>query len=110
MFSITKKKGTGRTTRMMEEAGRCAREGRKVCVVAASQRDVQRLRREHPECVRLGVTFVPCGALSFWDWRQATVDGFFGSEGVVLFDHFAIECSFGRLLEMWHRFDEERDG
>lgn len=90
---------TGRTTRMIEDANNRARQGVKVCVVMASQRDADRLRgKTHPN---VRVIALP---VDWIDWRTLMVAGEEFSE-TLLIDHRVIEQQFAKQLEMLHRFD-----
>ncbi len=99
-------RGTGRTTRLITNAHRLAKEGRAVYIVADNQMDARRLQRlvdvDHPE--PHGIKVETPASLGSWDWDTLRSVGAH-SNCVFLVDHHAIEDRFARVLEMLHRYD-----
>jgi hypothetical protein len=100
------KRGTGRTTRMLQEAKRLADEGRAVYVIAASKAQADTLEAMSGYDQR--IKFEPCAPSNF-DWEQMKLKGAH-PQCVTLVDHYAIEWRFERILEMLYRFEEGAQG
>lgn len=102
---IDEKRGTGRTTRMIEEAVREARKGRQVYILAGSDRDEIRLRSLLPQDVQDTVTVVSDQTLGYlidpYYLRLSGVD----PDHLLLIDHYYIEHRYGKLIDMWMRYD-----
>lgn len=102
---------TGRTTRMLNEALRLAREGRAVYVLAANCHHVYTLERMsdqlfgNGEASSLGIKFEVAHSLSDFDFETMTLRGAH-PKCVVLVDHYTIECIYAKMLAELHRFDE----
>ena len=96
-------KGTGRTTRMLQEAIQCSKEGRAVYVVAATQQHMRQLQKM---CGADGlfIKFETLGSLSDFDFINMRS---IGAHPNCLFfiDHYAIECKFAKMLEVLHKYD-----
>lgn len=115
---MTGKRGTGRTTRMLQRAIQLAGEGKHVYVVAANKRQAMQLEIQAGRCggphtIR-AISGIPVGRVSFITEETCrTYDPItmkvWGGEpnSVVLVDHSAIEQRFGAILSMWTQFDEE---
>lgn len=111
---------SGRTTRMLAEAHRLAREdGVYVIVVVARHSEVARLRDQflHDFCelayTRVSQSMVLLesgGSVVFtteglyFDWRTLRRPGVH-PRCITLVDHFAVESAFGPMLAMLHRYD-----
>ncbi len=118
---MTTLKGTGRTTRMLEAAIASARKPQYVMVVAANQRDADRLKEQCATMlnrkisgpkVYLAADGEPYGGeITFervqdrdWDWRTMTFRGSYPTIPVHV-DHNAIEQEYGHILRELHRYD-----
>jgi hypothetical protein len=122
------RRGTGRTTRMLQEAIREAREGKRVFILADNYVHSKTLfniliglRQGEPWFVapfhfRVNVsdpsgqdmdgsiTVTTPGQIDFhWDLMRAFT---FGPEAVYMVDHFTIESRVNNLLSMLHRWDQ----
>jgi len=109
MYTNETKRGTGRTTRMLEEAIKQAEAGRAVYVVGAKANHVWALEEAVKDiCGKsassLGIKFETAHTVGNFDWKTLTLRGAHPN-CVVLVDHYAIEAEFARMLEMLHRFD-----
>jgi len=101
------KRQTGRTTRMLEEALMTARAGRRVCIVMASETEVDRAKQWLRVPSRYNnaherIEVITPSARSFsWENLQPI-----GWRAEVFLDHLVIERRIGQaLLEMWEKFD-----
>lgn len=97
------RRASGRTTRMLAEAKRLAKEGKAVYVIATHHQQLQRqIDSEYPNS---GIKCEPHVPLGF-DWRAMRVHGSHPN-CVWLFDHYAIEadCVFVAMFEAMTRFD-----
>ena len=117
---MTTLRGTGRTTRMLEMAIAEARKPQYVMVVAANQRDADRLKEQCAKMlgrkpsgpkVYLAADGEPYGGeITFdpvdgeFDWKTLRVRGAYPTIPVFV-DHFAIEAEFGHILRELHRYD-----
>ena len=107
-MKLTQLRQTGRTTRMMEDALQLARGGRAVYVVAANQRELERLRQlGGEEAQQLGIHFETPHSPGNFSWSNVSLRGAHPN-CVVLVDHYAIESEFSQMLEMLYRYDVER--
>lgn len=100
-------KGTGRTTRMLQEAIKLSEQGRAVYVVAVSHPHAARLQHVLDEMAgraNHGIKVETAQALGF-SWEQLRVPGAHDN-CVFLIDHGAIEWQFSRVLAELHRFDQ----
>mgnify|MGYP001611953353 CR=1 FL=1 len=108
------KRRTGRTTRMLEDAIRLAREGRAVYVVVAYEAHVQHV---HAALTRMlaeprnadiqnnhGIKIETPIAIGM-DWATLTVRSMH-LNCRVLIDPHAIERQFGSILNAWIKYDE----
>ena len=93
-------RGTGRTTRMLDEAKRMAADGKAVYVIAANELQANELRSLAGESVKVETA----KSAGNFDWEQLRLVGAHPN-CVTLIDHYAIESRFARVLEMLHRFD-----
>ncbi len=98
MFEVFR--GSGRTTRMLDEARRLADEGKAVYVIAANEAQRRQLQSVAGENVKVE-THTTAGN---FDWEQMRLIGSYPN-CVTLVDHYAIESRFAKVLEMLHRFD-----
>lgn len=99
----------GRTTRLLEDAIRLAKEGRAVYIVAANNDHILTLLDMFDDlselsAQELGVKFETASSLSTFDLFEMRLKNAH-SNCVVLVDHFAIETRFQKVLEMLHRYD-----
>ena len=99
-------RGTGRTTRMLEQARKLEAEGKAVYIIAANAEQAAHLR--HLLRLDEGQTSikVECPAPRTFIWETLTLLGAWPN-CVVLVDHYAIESRYTRLLRELHRYDEE---
>lgn len=126
-YSTDARRATGRTTRMLAEALRNARQRRWVGVITASEAQADALcerfvdlcraegithERVSSNKVYIGEENRPRGEVSFeayyarkdWDWH--TMRGAHANRACIfLTDHYAIEARFQRMLEELHRYD-----
>ena len=102
MDAIESKRMTGRTTRMLEEAVRAAKEGHAVYVVMADQRQIA-MYRASPRYK--GIKFETFDGLRLsLDIETLRMRG--AHPNCRLFvDHYAIERRFGALIREWARYD-----
>ena len=101
--------GTGRTTRMLEEAIKQAKLGRAVYVVGASAAHARMLNDMcSAKSGALGIKFETASSLGNIDWENMRMTGAHPN-CVLLVDHFAIESKFSQILAMLHRFDAVDD-
>lgn len=96
--------GTGRTTRMLEEAVALSKEGRAVYVVAATMEHARMLHYMTVRPVAMDIQFESAASLGNLDWHTLRLAGAHPN-CAVLIDHFAIESEFAPMLEMLHRYD-----
>lgn len=94
-------RGTGRTTRMLQEASRYESEGKRVFVVAAHHGHAIFIRDMLPKGTTINV-ISPESRDSF-DWDTLSIRG--TRDSICLVDHYAIEAHFTPLIEMFHRYD-----
>lgn len=105
---------SGRTTRMLEEAIRLIADHKDVLIVAHDSRQITNLKQRLDQIgANAGLSFTPSescrvdfikAASPLFDWKRLQVIE--KTRGItVLVDHFAIEATFARLLEMLHRYD-----
>lgn len=104
---------SGKTTRMLNDAVIQARNGRAVYVVADTKLLARMLECTlddmlGEESKKLGIKFESAQSLSNFDWMEMRLYNAHPN-CVVLVDHYAIECKFGFVLEMLHRYDIEQD-
>ena len=96
---------TGRTTRMVMEACRLAREGRKVVVLADNRSDEANIKNIasmlHGGSELVISTPMEC-RFAFHDWRSPG----FGPDVLYFLDHRLLEMQFCRVLEAFHDFDD----
>lgn len=95
---------SGRTTRMLAEAGRLAKDGRAVYVIAANEVERRRLQsmlpNDSPVKVETG------SSPGNFDWDQLALRGAHPN-CEVLVDHYAIEMRYSRILNELHRYDAQ---
>lgn len=100
---------SGRTTRMLKEAMKLAQEGRAVYIVAHTSSQVKELEnRLGPAGEQLGIKVDVPEFLGNLSWETLTLTGAHPN-CVVLVDHHTIEARFAGMLEMLHRFDEDKE-
>jgi len=96
------KRGTGRTTRMIEHAKRLQAEGRAVYVIAANADHARMLRGMLPDDTTISVdTPESCGN---FHWPTMMLRGAHPN-CAVLVDHYAIESRFAPMLAMLTAYD-----
>jgi hypothetical protein len=104
-FMERKLRQTGRTTRMLDEAKKLAKDGRAVYVVADSKQQAYYIRKMAGEDgEKLGIKFESIGGLSNFDWDTMRTRGSHPN-CVFLLDHFVIEARFSPIIEALHRYD-----
>lgn len=101
-MTVDKKRGTGRTTRMLEHAKALEAEGRTVYIIAANRQHAHLLRRCLPEGSSILIE-TPDSPGNF-DWHTLSLCGA-NPNCVVLVDHFAIESRFSKMLAMLTAYD-----
>jgi len=115
MFS-SKKRQTGRTSRMIEKAHHLARQGKSVCIIAYNTQDAMRILNiiGTPTHYK-NITVISQNDLDndndnfpySFDWETCK---FSGNSFVALIDHRVFENKIASLLDHWTRYDiEERD-
>ncbi len=95
-------RATGRTTRMVEEAKRAAKAGKRVMILVGNAVETTRIRTLIGRG-RLGIKvrlFSDCN----FDWRRFEHIGM-RDDVEILMDHHCIESRFQRLLREYHRYD-----
>lgn len=97
-----KKKGTGRTTRMLEEALKLSSLGRDVCVIV--ERGAAKYFGRNPKYLRLKFEPAEITAGPAFCWESLRFRGSH-QNCEVLIDHYVIERRFSSLLAMYTRFD-----
>lgn len=100
MVATLDKRGSGRTSRMLMEAEKLANEGYAVYIIAGSFLEAKRLRRL---IVTDEIKVEPIDCPSFC-WESFSLRGAHPN-CVALVDHYAIECKFGKILDMWTKYD-----
>lgn len=99
---------TGRTTRMLEEAVRLAREGRAVYVLMVNDqeaKDAQQTCNDLWKGTNHGIKCESIAAMGpHFDWNRMFVLGAHHN-CVFLVDHYVIESRFHSILDMLMRFD-----
>jgi len=101
---------TGRTTRMLTEAFKLAKEGKAVYVIAANHGHIFQMEEMADrlfgagEASALGVKFETSASLPSFDFRTMQLKGAHPSCRVFV-DHWAIESKYARMLNELHRFD-----
>jgi len=104
-------RGTGKTTRMLNDAICAAKQGRAVYVLAANKSHANILESRcselEPKYKELGIKFETPESLGHFDWAYMRLPGAH-PRCLFLADHFAIEHHFSQMLEMLHRYDEVR--
>jgi hypothetical protein len=98
------KRGTGRTTRMMEAAIEAASMGRAVYVIVDSKEQGYALTRQYPNTLNLGIKFETFASLLNFDPVTMTLKGAH-PHCVVFADHFAIEARYSKLMDELVRYD-----
>jgi hypothetical protein len=105
---------TGRTTRMLTEAFKLAKEGKAVYVIAANHGHIFQMERMADrlfgagEASTLGVKFETPASLPSFDFRTMQLKGAHPNCRVFV-DHWAIESEYARMLNELHRFDVAPD-
>jgi len=116
-MSLDDRRGTGRTTRMLDAALDAALHGQTVAVVAADELDVGRFQQMLESMAHGSIIQVRNGRLDFpnasisirapaltFNWMTLRFQGM-DQATMVLVDHYAIEMYWGNMLTMLHRFD-----
>ena len=126
-------RGTGRTTRAIEQAINSAEDGKYVLFITGCAREKNRafrlayeaLRRKYgPDAVRLAdpKIYIPAreqkngtGSITFEevkrvnvDWDRGIVAGAHHSCELII-DPYAIEVIFGNVVRLYHKYDPTRD-
>lgn len=109
MSVIEEKRQTGRTNRMIAAARKAATEGRIVYILADNMQDANRIKlmvHDIPQ-IQVGTpnTLDMFGRL---DWNNMRVIGY--PNKILMVDHHTIEDRYGKLLEMWQRWDNPATG
>jgi hypothetical protein len=111
MYDVDTQRGTGRTTRMLEEAIRLSSEGYEVCVITHSHSHANMLRIMLEDLTKLDgheVRVMPAAQADERDFDWVFMRFPWGSANQrVLVDHWAIESRYATMLEMLHQFDKE---
>lgn len=94
---------TGRTTRLLEDAVRLAKEGRAVYVVFHNR---ERIPLDVGYYRELGIKFETPGSLPNLDYHTMTLRGAHPN-CVVLVDHYVLEREFGAVIDMYLRYTKE---
>lgn len=102
-YNEEKRRASGRTSRMLQEAVELARDGKAVYVVCATQRHTKQLEKRVPD--DLDIKFETPRTVGNLDWRNMRLEGAH-SNVELLVDHYAIEANWRPLLNMLHRFDK----
>jgi hypothetical protein len=103
-------KQTGRTTRMLTEAFKLAKEGKAVYVLAADSEHMYYMERMADrlfgsgEASALGVKFETPASLATFDFRTMQLKGAHPNCRTFI-DHWTIESEYARMLSELHRFD-----
>ena len=103
-------KQTGRTTRMLTEAFKLAKEGKAVYVLAANSEHMYYMERMadrlfgSAEASRLGVKFETPASLTTFDFQTMQLKGAHPNCRILI-DHWTIESEYARMLSELHRFD-----
>jgi hypothetical protein len=91
-------RGTGRTTRLIEEAKRLQQQGKSVVIVVATVHQVNEVR------IKTGNTIpVVHSQSSYWDWDEMRLRGQ-PLDTEYLIDHLAIEMKYTKVLQALYRF------
>lgn len=104
---------TGRTTRMLTEAFKLAKEGKAVYVLAANSEHMYQMERMADrlfgsgEASVLGVKFETPASLTTFDFRTMQLRGAHPNCRILI-DHWTIESEFAEMLSELHRFDDTR--
>lgn len=105
-------RGTGRTTRMLNEAKELVDSGKNVCVVGLNLDHCQQLRRAYIEShgpFGDQLLFLPIESRQIERSPAWGVLRVRGRDATVLIDHYAIESEFRHVLAMLHRWDKQTD-
>jgi len=101
---------TGRTTRMLTEAFKLAKEGKAVYVLAANSEQMYYMERMADrlfgsgEASALGVKFETPASLTTFDFRTMQLKGAHPNCRTLI-DHWTIESEYAIMLSELHRFD-----
>lgn len=108
MNLLTDLRRTGRTTRMIKNAGSAALDGHAVYIICATARDIPHFERLVVDLGYdgLGIKVGSPSDLSNFDWETMTLRGAHPNCKVFV-DHYAIEIRFSRMLAELHRYDAE---
>ena len=100
-----KARQTGKTSRMLADAIEQARNGRAVYIVTANERHARHLEDMGGYVAKeLGIKFETPETLSSFDWRSMSLKNAHPN-CVAIVDHYAIQCEYGALLVLLHRYD-----
>lgn len=103
-------KQTGRTTRMLTEAFKLAKEGKAVYVLAANSEHMYYMERMADrlfgsgEASSLGVKFETPTSLTTFDFRTMQLKGAHPNCRTLI-DHWTIESEYAIMLKELHRYD-----
>ena len=103
-------KQTGRTTRMLTEAFKLAKEGKAVYVLAANHEHMYYMERVADrlfgsgEASRLGVKFETPASLTTFDFQTMRLKGAHPNCRTLI-DHWTIESEYAIMLKELHRYD-----
>lgn len=98
---------TGRTTRMIEEAKKLAKEGKQVYVIVNDPREGKALKERHKIPADAWVVFTTFEDVPGYDYRRGVVPNSNPDRVAVLVDHYAIEMRFGAMMRLMHRYDKD---
>lgn len=98
-------KRTGRTSRMLAHAQELANQGKAVYVVASTKAHASDLQERLGPGSRVKVEVAHMHGN--FDWERMRLLGAHPNV-TVLADHFAIERQFAAMLEMLHRYDDDK--
>lgn len=102
---------TGRTTRMLAEAFKLAREGKAVYILAADSRHMSHIEEMADSLLGagkarfLGIKFDTLTTLSTFDFQTMQLRGAHPN-CCVLVDHWTIESRYAKMLEELHRYND----
>ncbi len=101
-------RGTGRTSRMIENAIEETDKGRAVYVVTASLQERNRIKGLFMDRGYPNMKVETAETLGSLDWRDLSLMGAHPNCLVVV-DHYAIESKFAPMLKELHRYDADDD-
>lgn len=103
------RRASGRTTRMLEEAIQLAKEGRAVYVLFSSKNHCDQMERcpDIEKYKELGIKFEhPASLGQGLDLENLRLIGAHPN-CILLVDHHLLAMRYGRIFEMFHRYDKD---